>query len=103
MDEVRLGWEVVGQAYNNYKLYEESLSRIIKPKSAELGMFLRFKRLVDFEKGFLRSDMGEKHYSSEAEWLEFNEPTARLLRLMAGPHYHTIIKAKLATKGVNNA
>lgn len=92
--------KLLQEAYQNYLTYEliESTKYALDKKAAykkQLAAYLRFKKLINFEKTFILSDEGEK-YSTNSEWYQFTDEGAHLIRLLASQHYHAIIKAKLA-------
>jgi hypothetical protein len=88
----RVEAKLLETAYKNYLTYTANTH---EGAVEQLRTYLKFKKLINFEESFSRTDEGD-NYSSHSKWYHFTDETANLIRLLASPHYHAIIKAKLA-------
>lgn len=84
MSEVVISAEVLWKAFENYQ--------DCKGRDKLLTNYLTFKKLIEFDKYFIRTEEGEGAYSSEAKHYTFTEEGARNIQLIASPHAHAMIR-----------
>lgn len=84
MSEIIIGSEALWKAFENYQDY--------KGRDKLLTNYLTFKKLIEFDKHFIRTEEGEKTHTSESRHYTFTEEGARNIQLIASPHYHAMIR-----------